>query len=220
MSRSFKATAYGELARVGKALASPWRLELLDLLAQAPRSVEGLAGQLQQPLANVSHHLQVLRRARLVEAERSGTWVIYRLASPEVATLAAALRVVGRTRLAELEAASRAFVDARDGLEPLSAAELRGRAERGEVTVLDVRPTEEFRAGHIRGARSVPLEELEQRLADLPADRPVVAYCRGPWCVMAVEAVTRLRERGFDARRLEESLVEWRAAGGAVEVET
>ncbi|MDP3775359.1 MAG: metalloregulator ArsR/SmtB family transcription factor [Gemmatimonadales bacterium] len=216
--RRFKDVVYEQLSRVGKALASPRRLELLDLLAQGPRTVEGLARESGQTIANTSQHLKVLREARLVDAEKSGLYVTYRLADQDVAALYRALRGVAESRLAEIDRVTKDFLHDRGLLEPVDAEALRDRVRRGEVTVLDVRPAEEYRAGHIPGAISLPLAVLERRLATLPRDRELVAYCRGPYCVLAVEAVQRLRREGFRAVRLEDGVPEWRARGLAVAV--
>ncbi|MDP2313057.1 MAG: metalloregulator ArsR/SmtB family transcription factor [Pseudomonadota bacterium] len=217
-SRTLKDTVYGHLARVGKALASPVRLEVLDLLAQAPRTVEDLAREVDATVANTSQHLQVLRGARLVEADKRGQHVHYRLADASVSHLAVALRHMGDARLAEIDQVRRAFQAERGALEPIPRAELLARVARDEVTVLDVRAPEEFRAGHFPGARSVPLSELTARLDELPRDRSVVAYCRGPWCVLALDAVQMLRAAGFVAAHVEEGVADWRAAGFPVAV--
>lgn len=216
--RALKDAVYGELARVGKALASPLRLELLDLLAQAPRTVEDLAREVDATVANTSQHLQVLKGARLVEADKRGLHVFYRLADPSVSDLGVALRRMGEARLAEIDQVRRAFHANRGSLEPVPREELVERARRDEVTVLDVRAPDEYRAGHFPGARSVPLGELTARLDEIPRDRPVVAYCRGPWCVLALDAARVLRDAGFDARHAEEGVADWRAAGLPVEV--
>ena len=211
--RPFKNAIYQQLARIGKAAASPRRLELLDLLSQAPRTVEALARESNQTIANASRHLQVLRAARMVEAEKSGLFVTYRLADDGVADFFRALRLLAEARLTEIERLSRDYLEDREALEAVDREALLGRAQRGEVVVLDVRPIEEYRAGHIPGARSIPLKELESRLGEIPADQEVVAYCRGPYCLFAVEAVERLRAHGFKAARLEDSLADWRARG-------
>lgn len=211
--RPFKNAIYQQLARIGKAAASPRRLELLDLLSQAPRTVEALARESNQTIANASRHLQVLRAARMVEAEKSGLFVTYRLADDGVADFFRALRLLAEARLTEIERLSRDYLEDREALEAVDREALLGRVQRGEVVVLDVRPIEEYRAGHIPGARSIPLKELESRLGEIPADQEVVAYCRGPYCLFAVEAVQRLRAHGFKATRLEDSLADWRAHG-------
>lgn len=212
-NRQFKDAIYEQLGRIGKAVASPRRLELLDLLCQGPRTVEVLARAVDQSLANTSQHLQVLRRARLVEAERDGVLVRYRLADEMVCSFFRSLQRLAEARLAEVERVTREFLEERGSMEPVDQDTLLERMRRGEVTVLDVRPAEEYRAGHIPGALSVPMNELEGRLAELPHDREVVAYCRGPYCVLAIEAVALLRKRGFDAVRLEDGVPDWRARG-------
>ena len=217
--RQFKDAIYEQLARLGKAVAAPKRLELVDLLCQGPRTVEALAGQAGMSVANASQHLQVLRAARLVVADKRGLHVEYRLADAEVARFFVALRRLAEARLAEVEQVTRAYFDRRDDLEEVDGAELVRRVRRGEVTVLDVRPPEEYRAGHIPGAVSVPVGELKARLAELRRDRDVVAYCRGPYCVMAVEAVAVLRAHGFTAHRLEDGVPDWRARGWRVAAE-
>jgi rhodanese-related sulfurtransferase/DNA-binding transcriptional ArsR family regulator len=217
--RRFKSAIYEQLARLGKATASPRRLELLDLLSQAPRTVEALATEAGQSVANASRHLQVLRAARLVEAEKHGLYVTYRLADPGVAELFRALRLHAESRLAEIRKLSRDVLSGDEDLEPLDRRSLLDRARRGEVFVIDVRPLEEYKAGHIPGARSIPLPELEERLGEIPREREVVAYCRGPYCLFAVDAVERLRAAGIRARRLEDSLSDWRARGLPVSVE-
>ncbi len=219
-ARRFKDALYEQLARLGKAIAAPKRLELLELLAQGPRTVEALAREADLSVANASKHLRVLRAARLVEAEKRGLYVEVRLAGAEVGPFLLSLRGLAEARLAELERLARDYFEQPEAAEAVSAGELLRRVRAGEVTVLDVRPREEFRAGHLPGALSVPLPELKRRLSELPRERAVVAYCRGPYCVMAVEAVTLLRRRGFTAHRLEQGVVEWRARGGRVVVET
>lgn len=211
-SRRFKDEVFNQFARVGKAVASPKRLELLDILCQGPRTVEALAEQASLTLANASQHLQVLRAARLIESEKSGLFVTYRLAEGAEGFYLG-LRHLAERRLAEVEATTRDFLERRGALESVDGAELLRRALAGEVTVLDVRPAEEFRAGHLPGARSIPLAELRSRLGELPKDREIVAYCRGPYCVLAIEAVRALREAGFSASRLDSGPLDWRAAG-------
>jgi rhodanese-related sulfurtransferase len=210
---------YSELARIAKALSSPDRLELIELLAQGERTVETLARAAGIPLANASHHLKVLRESRLVEARKEGLYVHYRLAGPDVFELARMLRSVGERRVAEVDRIVNTYLGTRDELEPIGRRELLQRAEEGTAIVLDVRPPEEFRAGHIPGAISVPLEQLEARLSDLPRSKEIVAYCRGPYCVMSFEAVKLLRAHGRKARRLEEGFPEWRADGFPVAAE-
>ncbi|KRW98003.1 ArsR family transcriptional regulator [Paracoccus sp. MKU1] len=213
-----KQALYEQFAAVAKALGNPQRLELIEHLAQGPRSVDALAGKLGLPIANVSQHLQALRRAGLVTAERSGKFVTYRLADDSVLAAFAAIRLVAERHSAEVERVVRGWFDRHDDMEPVSREELAARMKDGLVTVIDVRPADEFALGHLPGAVNVPLSELESRLPDLRTDCEIVAYCRGPWCVMSFEAVAELRRRGFSARRLEDGLPEWQAAGMAVEV--
>lgn len=215
--RRFKDTIYEQFARLGKAISAPKRLELLDLLCQGPRTVEALAEQAAISVANASQHLQVLRAARLVEAEKKGLYVEYRLAGDEVCRFFLGLRGLAETRLAEVEQVAREYFEQRGMMEAVEGDELLRRVRSGEVTVLDVRPAEEYRAGHIPGALSIPVGELKARLKELPKDRDVVAYCRGPYCVMAVEAVELLRKKGFKAHRMEQGVVDWRARGWSTE---
>ncbi len=212
-NRRYKDAIYRQLARIGKAVASPRRLELLDLLAQGPRTVERLARETGQSVANTSQHLQLLRRARLVQAQKRGLYVTYGLADDGVAEFYRGLRVLAESRLAEIDRITRDFLADRGALEAVDQEVLVGRVLRGEVTLLDVRPVEEYAAGHIPGAVSLPLRELDHRLAGLPKRRQIVAYCRGPYCVLAVEAVARLRALGFRALRLEDGIPDWRARG-------
>jgi rhodanese-related sulfurtransferase/DNA-binding transcriptional ArsR family regulator len=217
MDRAAKTALFDEFARVGKALANGRRIELLDVLANGERTVEVLAGAVGLSVANASQHLQVLRQAGLVAGRRQGTSIHYRLAAPEVFQLLRALRTLAASRLAEVERLAAAYLGARDGLEPVTREELARRlADGDDLIVLDVRPTEEHQAGHLPGALSIPIDELRRRLAELPRDREIVAYCRGPYCAFAHEAVAVLREAGFAARRLEDGLPEWQAAGLAV----
>jgi ArsR family transcriptional regulator len=217
-TESPKQRLYAQLARIAGAMASPQRLELVEILAQGERSVAALAEVVRSPIANVSHHLQVLRDVGLVIGRKQGLFVHYRLADPEVFDLHRKLALVGRRRLTEVDSIVQRYFEGRDGLEPVGRAELLRRVRDGSVIVLDVRPPEEYAAGHVPGAVSMPLESLEAGLDHLPKAKPVVAYCRGPYCVMAFEAVLRLRERGRDARRLEEGFPEWRAEGMPVAV--
>lgn len=210
---SAKAALNEQFARIAKATAHPKRLELLDLLAQGERPVEALADASGIAMSSASSHLQVLRQARLVETRKAGTHVFYRLAGDEVSRLLVALRAVAAARLAEVSEITRDYFEARDELEAVPRAELLERAWAGEVVVVDVRPSAEYAAGHIPDAVSIPLEDLEDRIAELPADAEVVAYCRGPYCVLAAEAVVLLRRGGRRARRLAEGLPEWRLAG-------
>lgn len=212
-----KRAAYEQIARVGKALAAPARLDLLDLLAQGPRTVEALAREADQSVANASQHLQVLRAARLVEAEKEGLFVTYRLAGDGVPELVRALRVVAERRITELDALTRAFLHGRGELEPVDEEELLDRVRRNEVTVIDVRPAEEWAAGHLAGAISMPLADLRRRMKELPKRKTIVAYCRGPYCVFALDAVKILRAAGHRAERLSEGVPDFRARGLRVE---
>jgi rhodanese-related sulfurtransferase/DNA-binding transcriptional ArsR family regulator len=211
--RKFKDRIYGQFALIGKALASPARLELLELLAQAPRTVEALANECALSIANASQHLQVLRQAGLVESQKRGLFVEYRLAGPDVFEVCRALRAVTETRSAELERLVREHFGDRSDSEAVSLEELLRRARKEEVVILDTRPTPEFEAGHIAGAISLPVEDLQQRLRALPKSKEYVAYCRGPYCVYADRAVEFLRAHGRRARRLIEGFPEWKAAG-------
>ncbi len=216
--REAKDRLYEQFARAAKAVASPKRIELLELLAQGEHTVEALAQATGMGVTNTSQHLQVLRQARVVETRKDGTKVFYRLAGEEVAAFIVALRDLARSRLAEVDEVVRDYFVARDALEPVSRTELVERAGRGDVVILDVRPRDEFAAGHIPGALSVPLGELDVALARLPKRAQVVAYCRGPYCVLAPQAVERLRAKGFRARRLADGMPEWRLAGLPVAV--
>jgi rhodanese-related sulfurtransferase len=198
------------LAQVGQALASPARLEILELLAQAPRTVEALAGEIDQSVANTSHHLQALRRARLVSRRQEGQHAVYALAHADVATLLGQLHAVAAHHLADLDRLSRSFFDDPEGLEPLDREQLLAGLGSGELVLVDVRPEREYAAGHPPGALSAPLAALEERLHALPRDRTIVAYCRGPFCTFSAEAARRLRALGFQARRTE--LAPWQLA--------
>jgi rhodanese-related sulfurtransferase/DNA-binding transcriptional ArsR family regulator len=214
--RTVKDRLYDIWAETAKALASPRRFELLDLLAQGERTVEALARETGLTVNNASAHLGVLKAARLVETRKEAQFVFHRLADDAHTAVVALLRdvqAVARRRVHEVEHLARTYLEGRDPEEAMDADELRHRLETGEVMVIDVRPEVEYRAGHITGALSVPLERLDERMWELPTDRPVVAYCRGPYCVYAVEAVERLRRRGFDARRFADGLPDWRLAG-------
>jgi rhodanese-related sulfurtransferase len=204
---------FQEVARIGQALGSAPRLALLDMLRQGPRTVEALAREVGLSLANASQHLKVLRQARLVEAEKQGTFVTYSIADRAVDDFYGVLRGLAEVRLAEVQQIARAFVEKRGSLEPVDRQRLIARVHSGEVTVLDVRPIEEYRAAHIAGAVSVPLKDLEARLAILTKGREIVAYCRGPYCVLAPDAVKLLRARGYRAEVLEDGVSEWRARG-------
>lgn len=217
MSIAPKQALYGEFALVARALGSPHRLEMLEHLAQSERGVEALAERVGLTVANASQHLQQLRRAGLVVSRREGKFVLYRLADDSVLDLMAALSNVAEHNLAEVDRIRRAYFNARDNMEPVSRDELLTRMRDGLVTVLDVRPADEFATGHLPGAINVPLGELEQWLSGLDPEQEIVAYCRGPWCVLSFEAVAALRARGFKVRRLEDGWPEWRAAGLPVE---
>ena len=215
--RAAKTALFDAFARAAKALASGRRIELLDVLANGERTVEALAGEVGLTVANTSQHLQILRQAGLVTSRREGTSVHYRLAGPEVFELWRTLRTLAASRLAEVERLTAAYLGARDELEPVTREELARRLQDGDnLVVLDVRPAAEYAAGHLPGAVSIPVAELRRRLAELPGDREIVAYCRGPYCAFAHEAGVLLREAGVSARRLEDGLPEWQAAGLAV----
>ena len=211
--RAFKDRLYGQLARVGKALASPHRLELLELLAQGERTVDSLASETSMSIASTSQHLQALREGGLVESRKQGLFVHYRLADPSVFELTQALRVVAETRLAELERVVRDHFGDRSEPEPVVMDQLLERARSGNVVVIDTRPSSEYAAGHIAGAISVPIDELQERLKQLPKSKEYVAYCRGPYCAYAERAVELLRANGRRARRLDQGFPEWKAAG-------
>jgi rhodanese-related sulfurtransferase len=208
---------YGQLARMGKAVAAPRRLELVDLLAQAPRTVDTLAQLSGMSIANTSQHLQVLRAAGLVEASKDGLFVTYRLASDSVAGFFLRLRNLAEERLVELEGVKQRFFGSLEDVDIISGKQLLARLRRGQVIVLDVRPLAEYAAGHLKGALSMPHDEVKRRFQELPKNRRVVAYCRGPYCVYAAEAVRVLRARGLDAVRIEDGVPEWRALGLPIE---
>jgi rhodanese-related sulfurtransferase/DNA-binding transcriptional ArsR family regulator len=212
-----KREIFANLARVGTALSSAIRLEFLELLAQGERSVDQLASLTGVSVANTSQHLQKLRQAGLIVGRKEGQYVFYRLAGDEVVSLMAALGRVGERYLAEVERIVRLYLVQRDDLEPIPAEELLERVRKGLVTVVDVRPPEEFAAGHLPGAVNIPVHALEKRLGELPKRKEVVAYCRGPYCLMSYDAVQLLRKNGLKARRLEAGLPEWRAGGWPVE---
>jgi rhodanese-related sulfurtransferase len=217
MSTSPKREVFANLARVGTALSSPTRIEYLELLAQAERSVDQLAGLTGTTVANTSQHLQKLRQAGLIVGRKEGLYVYYRLAGDEVVEVISAMGRVGEAYVAEVERIVRLYFASKDELEAIPAKELLDRARKGLVTVLDVRPPEEFAAGHVPGAINIPVHELEKRIKELPRRREVVAYCRGPYCLMSYDAVSVLRKKGLKARRLEAGMPEWRAAGMPVE---
>src|SRR5215469_15679064 len=212
-SQNPKRAMFEHLAAVARSLGSAHRLEILELLSQTKRSVEELAGLTGLTIANASQHLQQLRRSSLVEARRDGKRVIYRLADPEVVMLLGTLSRVTQRNVGAVEKVLNSYFRERDNLEPVSRKELLRRMRDGLVAVIDTRPQEEFTAGHLPGAISLPLSELKRRLRELPQDQEIVAYCRGPYCVLSYEAVAELRKRGFKAFRLEDGYPEWKAAG-------
>lgn len=213
-----KAELYLQFARIGKALSNSNRLELLDLLAQCERPVEALAAQAHLSIANTSQHLQVLREAHLVKARKDGLQVYYQLADESVLSLLRQMQYLAQRQLAEVDRTVRLYYENPAQLEPVDAGELLKRMEQGEVLVLDVRPTMEYQAGHIPSAVSIPIRELEGRLAELPKNKEIVAYCRGPYCLYAPEAVELLAKSGYKARRLTIGLPDWRAEGLAVAI--
>ena len=216
--RDFKNRLYGQFARIGKALSSPHRLEILELLAQGERSVDSLAGEMGLSLANTSQHLRALRHAALVESRKEGLFVHYRLVNASVYDLCRAIRSVAEQQLAELDRLVRDHFGDRSAAEAVPMEELMKRARSRDVVILDTRPVNEYAAGHIAGAISVPVDDLQRRLRQLPKDKEYVAYCRGPYCVYADRAVEVLRGKGRRARRLLEGFPEWKAAGLPVEV--
>lgn len=211
--RNPKLALFAQFALVAKSLGHAHRLELLEQLAQGERSVEILAARTELSIANTSQHLQQMRRAGLVTNRRDGKFVFYQLADDAVLNLLAALRNIAERNVAEVERVIRSYFEDRDSLEPVSRNELLSRSRAGTVTILDVRPEDEFALGHLPGAVNIPLRALEKRLSELDPSKEIVAYCRGPYCVLSYEAVAALRKRGFTARRLEDGLPEWRAAG-------
>jgi len=217
--RAFKNQLYEQFARIGKALSSAHRLELLEVLAQGEHSVEVLAQETGMPVANASQHLQVLRAAQLVEVRREGVYIYYRLADEQVFTLWQAMRQVGEARIAEIDRIVDIYLHDRSLLQPIGAHELLQRLVDDNIILLDVRPVEEYAAGHLPEALSIPVAELEARLPELPQDKEIIAYCRGPYCVFADEAVALLRTNGYKAQRLEQGLPDWRALGLPVESE-
>jgi rhodanese-related sulfurtransferase len=215
--RRFKDEIFAQFARIGKALSSGCRLELLELLAQSERGVEDLAIEASQSVANISQHLQVLRQAHLVESRRDGNYIRYRLADENVLHLWLALRDLGQARFAEIDRLVQTYLKDRNALEAISCNELDRRIKNEGAVVLDVRPLLEFAAGHIAGARSIPVAELRTRIGELPKRRVIVAYCRGPYCVFADQAVGILRAAGYRALRLDGGFPEWRMKGMPVE---
>jgi rhodanese-related sulfurtransferase/DNA-binding transcriptional ArsR family regulator len=215
--RAFKNQLYEQFARIGKALSSAHRLELLEVLAQGEHSVEAIARETDMSIANASQHLQVLRAAQLVEVRREGVYIYYRLADEQVFSLWQTMRHVGEARIAEIDRIVDTYLHDRNQLQPIGALELLQRLVEDTIILLDVRPAEEYIAGHLPNALSMPVTELEARLSELPQDKEIVAYCRGPYCVFADEAVALLRSNGYSAHRLEQGLPDWRALGLPVE---
>lgn len=215
--RAFKNQLYEQFARIGKALSSAHRLELLEVLAQGEHSVEELARETGMPVANASQHLQVLRAAQLVEVRREGVFIFYRLANEQVFTLWQTMRQVGEARIAEIDRIIDTYLHDRNQLQPIGVSELLQRLVEDTIILLDVRPAEEYAAGHLPNALSMPVAELETRLSELPQGREIVAYCRGPYCVFADEAVALLRSNGYNAHRLQQGFPDWRALGLPVE---
>jgi len=215
--KRFKHDIYEQFSRIGKAISSPVRLEILELLGQGERTVEVLAGQVGASVANTSRHLQVLREARLVESERNGPYVRYRLAGDDVFEFIRSMRSLAHNRLARVDLLMRRSLEGRGDIEPIDRDRLLARIRNGTVTVLDVRPSEEYDAGHLPGAVSIPLAELERRIREIPRGKEIVAYCRGPYCLLAVEAVEILRANGFRAMHSADGVPEWRSDGLPVE---
>ena len=209
-TREWKDAAYGQFGRIGKALSSSRRLEILDLLSQGPKNVETLVFETGMSVANVSQHLQTLLQAHLVQFEKRGTYALYRLTSGKIVALSLLIQELAEDLLAEVRVLRDEFFANRDSLQPITVEELTARMEAGEIYLIDVRPKEEFEFGHIPGAISIPVSELAEHLATIEKDRPIVAYCRGRYCVYAVEAVQSLREHGFQAIRLETGVGEWK----------
>jgi rhodanese-related sulfurtransferase/DNA-binding transcriptional ArsR family regulator len=217
-NRNVKGDLFEQFARIGMALSNGKRLQILEYLAQGARNVETLAQLTGLSVASTSQHLQHLRQAGLVSASKEGLYVFYRMAGDSIVRLLAAVHAVGEEHLAEVNKLVRLYYESKDSLEPVPAKELMQRVKKGLVTVLDVRPPEEFAAGHIPGALNMPVSEIRKRLNEIPKDQEIVAYCRGPYCLMAFEAVVELRKKGRDARRLEDGFPEWRCAGLPVEI--
>ncbi|GAA5529416.1 thiosulfate sulfurtransferase GlpE [Herpetosiphon gulosus] len=214
--RQFKNALYEQFARISRALANPHRLELLDLLTQGERTVEDLANETALSIANASQHLQTLRAAQLVSVRREGLYAYYRLSNPSVQALWLSLRQVGESQLADVQAVVQHFLADRSQYQSISISDLYQRIEQQDVVLLDVRPSNEFAAAHLPQARSIPITELSQRLAELAPDQPIVVYCRGPYCLFADEAVTTLSQRGFEVYRLDGGIIEWQAHGFAL----
>jgi len=215
--REFKDLVFEQFAKIAQAFSAPKRLEIIDVLAQGERDVDSLSQQVSMTIANTSRHLQILKQTRLVESRRDGVRIYYRLADEDVVRCWMNLRTLAEKRTIEIREIARLFFEERDTLEPVTKEDLFRRTQGDEVIVIDVRPVEEYRAGHIAGALSIPVSELKERLNEIPAGREVVAYCRGPYCVMSAEAMIILRESGFRALRFKEGLPEWKEAGLAVD---
>lgn len=216
--RNFKDGLYLHFARIGHALSSPKRVELLDLLAQGEKTVELLAQQSSTPVKNTSAHLRVLRQANLVERRGEGTYVYYRLADDDVLRVLRGIESLGHRRFADVQQMVQLYMNQRDDLEPVTSKELQKLIKNGSVVVVDVRPAEEFRAGHIPGALSIPVPELKRRMREIPKNREIIAYCRGQYCVYSLDAVTLLRQNGYKARRAADGLPDWRVTGLPVEI--
>jgi rhodanese-related sulfurtransferase len=208
---------FAQLARIGNALSSPVRLELLELLAQGERSVDQLSTLTGTTVANASQHLQKLKQAGLIEGRKQGLFMFYRVSGDDVVRMLSAVSLVGEARISDIERIVRQYFTAKDEFEPVAPRELLERARKSLVTVLDVRPPQEFAAGHVPGAVNIPIEELARRLRELPKGKEVIAYCRGPFCLMSFDAMQLLRKKGFKARRLRDGMPEWRMSGLPVE---
>lgn len=208
-SQAFKPQLFEQFARIGQALASGPRLEMLELLIQAPRNVDSIAKVMRLPMANISQHLQTLKQAGLVAATREGRMMIYSVTGSDVIELLLLLQKIAKDRFAEIDRLVDTYLHSKDDLDALSVDEVLSRARKGEVVILDVRPSEEYAAGHLKGAMNITLEELEERLADLPKDKTIVAYCRGAYCILSFDAVKTLRKRGYEARRIDDGIPEW-----------
>ena len=217
LNKRFKDTIYEQLSRIGKAVSSPKRLELLDLICQGPKSVEMLAKESSLTVSNTSRHLHILRGASLIESQKEGLYVVYQIADPAVCEFSRSMRLLAEKRLADVEQITRRFLCGREGLEAVDREELIERVRRKSVTVIDVRPIDEYCAGHIPGAISLPLKELQSRLSEFSKNKEIVAYCRGPYCVLAIQAVETLHAKGYRAVRLEDGVQDWRARGFALE---
>jgi len=208
-SQAFKPQLFEQFARIGQALASGPRLEILELLIQSPRNVDSVAKVMRLPIANISQHLQTLKQAGLVTATRNGRSMIYEVTGPDIIELLLLLQKIAKDRFAEIDRLVDTYLHSKDDLDALSVDEVLTRARKGEVVILDVRPSEEYASGHLKGALNLTIEELEERLADLPKEKTIVAYCRGTYCILSFDAVKTLRERGYNARRVADGIPEW-----------